>query len=135
MNNKLIINKLIELSNKAKKYGEVPIAALIVKNDKIIASSYNTVEKDKSVLSHAEIKVINKVCKKNKNWRLDEYELYVTLEPCDMCREILKKCRIKYVYYFTKQNNNVTESSPNYNFIDNIDYFSNILKNFFKEKR
>ena len=128
-------NKLIELSNKAKKYGEVPIAALIVKNDKIIASSYNTVEKDNSVLSHAEIKVINKVCKKNKNWRLDEFELYVTLEPCDMCKEIIKKCRIKNVYFFTKQNNNVTESFPNYNFIDNIDYFSNELKKFFKEKR
>ena len=94
MNQDIIINELNKLLDKAIKYNEVPVAALIVYNNKIIAKSYNKVEKNNSVLNHAEINVIKKANKKLNNWRLDNCELYITLEPCEMCKSIIKKSRI-----------------------------------------
>ena len=109
MNIDRIINELDKLIIKAKKHNEVPIAALIVKNNKIISKAYNKVEKNNNVLNHAEILAIIKASKKIKNWRLDNCELYVSLEPCEMCKTIIKKARIKKIYYFTKQNKHKTE--------------------------
>ena len=134
MNQNIIINELNKLLDKAIKHNEVPVAALIVYNNKIIAKSYNKVEKECSVLNHAEINVIKKANKIIKNWRLDDCELYVTLEPCEMCKSIIKKSRIKNVYYYSKQNEFKTENSPNYKYIENK-LFSNKLSNFFKNKR
>lgn len=134
MNQEVIINELNKLLDKALKHNEVPVAALIVKNNKIIARSYNKVEKNNSVLNHAEINVIKKANKKLKNWRLDECDLYVTLEPCEMCRSIIKKSRIKNIFYYSKQNDHNTESNPNYKYMEN-DLFSNKLSNFFKSRR
>lgn len=134
MNDEIIINELNKLIIKAKKHNEVPIAALIVKDNKIISKAYNKVEKNKFVLNHAEVLTIQKTSKKLKNWRLDDCELYVTLEPCDMCKNIIKKTRIKKIYYFIKQNNHKTEKDPIYKYIQN-DNFSNQLSSYFKNKR
>lgn len=130
-----IEDQLEKLINKAIKKQEVPIAALIVYNNKIIAKAYNKVNKKNNIMNHAEIIVINKSMKKLKNWRLNNCELYITLEPCSMCKEIIKKCRIKNVYYFTKQNNEKTENDVNYQLIDTNDNFSIKLKEFFVNKR
>ena len=134
MNQEIIIKELNKLLDKAIKHNEVPVAALIVYNNKIIAKSYNKVEKNNSVLNHAEINVIKKANKILKNWRLDNCELYITLEPCEMCKSIIKKSRIKKVYYYSKQNEYKTENDPNYEFIKNKS-FSDKLSNFFKNKR
>ena len=70
--------------NQAKiayKNGEVPIGAVIVKNGEIIAKSYNKRNKNKLATAHAEINAIEKACKKLGDWRLDDCEMYVTLEP------------------------------------------------------
>ena len=134
MNQEIIIKELNKLLDRAIKQNEVPVAALIVYNNKIIAKSYNKVEKNNSVLNHAEINVIKKANKILKNWRLDNCELYITLEPCEMCKSIIKKSRIKKIYFFSKQNDHKTESNPEYEFIINNE-FSNKLSNFFKSKR
>ena len=134
MNQELIISELNKLLDKAIKHNEVPVAALIIYNNKIIAKSYNKVEKNNSVLNHAEINVIKKANKILNNWRLDGCELYITLEPCEMCKSIIKKSRIENVYYYSKQNNYKTESDPNYKYIEN-NLFSNKLSDFFKNKR
>ena len=134
MNQEVIINELNKLINKSIKHNEVPVAALLVKNNKIIAKSYNKVEKYNSVLNHAEIDVIKKANKKLKNWRLDDCELYITLEPCEMCKSIIKKSRINKIFYYSKQNEHKTELDPEYNYIKN-EYFSNVLSNFFKDRR
>ncbi|MBO5530485.1 MAG: nucleoside deaminase [Bacilli bacterium] len=134
MNQDIIINELDKLLDKAIKYNEVPVAALLIHNNKIIAKSYNKVEKNNSVLNHAEINVIKKANKILKNWRLDNCELYITLEPCEMCKSIIKKSRIKKVYYYSKQNEYKTENDPNYEFIKNK-LFSDKLSTFFKSKR
>jgi len=85
-------------AQKAYKLGEVPVGAIIVKNGKIIGKGYNKKEKTKSTIMHAEIIAINKACKKNKDWRLNECEMYVTLEPCMMCMGAIVESRIKKVY-------------------------------------
>ena len=132
----LIIEKeLNKLINMAIKNDEVPVAALIIQNNKIIAKAYNKVNKTNNILDHAEILAIKKASKKIKNWRLNNCDLYVTLEPCSMCKEIIKKSRINNIYYFIKQNENKTESDANYQYISTNNDFSNKLSIFFKSKR
>ena len=134
MNEEYIIKEMNKLLLKAIKRNEVPVGTIIVKNNKIIAKAYNKTNKTNNILSHAEILAIIKASKKIKNWRLDKCTLYVSLEPCSMCKEIIKKSRIKEVIYFSKQNKYKTELDPNYKFLKNDD-ISNTLTNFFKEKR
>jgi len=78
----------------------VPIGACIVKDGKIIASGYNTREKTQNALHHAEIIAINRACKKLGSWRLDDCEMFVTLQPCPMCAGAIIASRIKTVYFF-----------------------------------
>jgi tRNA(adenine34) deaminase len=80
----------------------VPVGAVIVKNNKIISKAYNKKEKTKNVTKHAEIIAISKACKKIKNWRLDECEIYVTMEPCMMCCGAIEQSRIKKIIYGVK---------------------------------
>ncbi len=130
-----IIDKLIKLQKEAESNDEVPVSAIIVNNDnEIIASYYNKVKSSNNILDHAEILCIKEASKKLNNWRLNNCDLYVSLEPCSMCKEIIKKSRINNVYYFSKQNENKTETDPNYNFIDN-ETISNNLTSFFQSKR
>ena len=135
MDVEIIIKELDKLNNKALKENEVPISALIVKNDQIISKSYNKVNKTNNILNHAEIIAIKKASKKINNWRLNDCDLYVTLEPCAMCKEIINKSRIKNVYYFIEQNENKTESNTKFTKIEDNNEFSSKLKQFFKEKR
>lgn len=129
-----IEKELVKLSKKALKKDEVPVAALIIKNNKIIGKGYNRVNKTNNFMKHAEIIAIQKAMKKINNWRLNNCDLYVTLEPCNMCKEIIKKSRIKNVYYLSKQNNYKTEKDPKYEYIYN-ESFSLMLSKFFKNKR
>jgi len=92
---------LIE-AKKSIKYGDVPVGAIIVRNDKIIAKAYNKKEKSKNAIKHAEIIAIEKACKKLKTWYLNDCDLYVTLEPCLMCCGAIIQSRIKNVYYSTE---------------------------------
>ena len=92
----------IKEANKAFKINEVPVGAVIVKNKKIIAKAYNKREKTKNVINHAEIIAITKACKKIKNWRLDDCEIYITMEPCMMCSGAIQQSRIKKIIYGVK---------------------------------
>ncbi len=83
---------------KAKKLNEVPIGCVIVHNGKIIGRGYNRRMKDKNTLSHAELNAIKNASKKLKDWRLDDCEMYVTTEPCQMCSGAIVQARIKKVY-------------------------------------
>ena len=134
MDEVLIIVELKKLMNKAIKHNEVPVACIITKDNKIIAKSYNKTVKTNNILDHAEIIAIKKASKKVNNWRLNDCKLYVSLEPCDMCKEIIKKSRISEVIYYSKQNEHKTEKDIEYNFKNNKD-ISNILTNFFKSIR
>lgn len=134
-------------ANKAYKKGDVPVGAVIVYNNIIIARGYNQKENKKNPVLHAEIVAIQKACKKLNNWHLDECTLYVTLEPCLMCAGAIVQSRIKRLVYAT--------SSPKFGYIESVDKIqnnknnhipkitsnicaeasNNLLKNFFKNKR
>jgi tRNA(adenine34) deaminase len=134
MNERLIIDELNKLTDKAIRKNEVPVACIIVKDDKIIAKAYNRTVKTNNILDHAEIIAIKKASKKIHNWRLNDCKLYVSLEPCDMCKEVIKKSRISEVIYYSKQNNNKTEKNIEYKYIENKE-ISDKLTTFFKNIR
>lgn len=98
---------LYKLAMKAYKKGDIPVAAILVKDNKIVAKAYNKRFKNNSLLGHAEIICILKGTKKLKSWRLTDCDLYVTLEPCAMCREVIKEARVENVYYLCDKTKNV----------------------------
>ena len=85
-------------AKKAYKLDEVPIGCVIVYNDQVIGRGYNRRVADMNTLSHAELNAIRKASKKLGDWRLDDWEMYVTLEPCQMCSGAIVQSRIKKVY-------------------------------------
>ena len=134
-------------AKKADKKNEIPIGACIVKNNKVISKGYNKRERKQNALLHAEIIAINKACKKLKTWRLDDCDIYVTLEPCLMCFGAILNARIKNVYFGASDTSgngiyanvkDVTLPILNHkiNIIKDVEKESceNIIKNFFKEK-
>ena len=86
-------------AKKAYMIAEVPVGAVIVYNNKIIARGHNTRETNQSVLGHAEINAIKKASKKIGSWRLEDCDIYVTLEPCPMCSGAIIQSRIKNLYF------------------------------------
>ena len=130
---------LITLARKAAKHNEVPISAIIVKNDKLVAKAYNKRVKKHDVLNHAEVMVIKKASKKLKDWRLFDCELYVTLKPCSICEAIIKQSRIKNVYYILEKPENKKEYSKTKFTKTNLCMYEQkyeyILHNFFQKKR
>ncbi len=86
-------------AEKAAARGEVPVGAVMVQNGEIIAAAGNRREETQNALSHAEIEVIRLACQRLNRWRLDDCELYVTLEPCPMCAGAILNARIKTVVF------------------------------------
>lgn len=89
----------LELAHKAYSHGDVPVGAVIVKDDKIIAKAYNKKTKLKDSTKHAEIIAISKASKKLKDFRLEGCDMYVTFEPCVMCLGAILSARIKHIYF------------------------------------
>lgn len=85
-------------AKKAYKKEEVPVGVVIVKEGKIIAKAHNLKESKKDTTCHAEILAIKKASKKLNSWRLENCEMYVTLEPCTMCAGAIINSRIKKIY-------------------------------------
>ncbi len=148
MNKEQCMNVALEMAKLASRKGEVPIGAIIVKDGKIISKGYNKREKTQNALNHAEIIAINKACKKLKSWRLQDCEIYVTLEPCLMCYGAILNARIKKLCFGasdnkTNMNKNELIQSVGNSLNHNLDVeggilesdCSQILKDFFKETR
>ena len=95
------MKEALKEAKKAFQKEEVPVGAIIVKDGKIIARAHNLKENKKQSTAHAEILAIEKASKKLKAWRLENCEMYVTLEPCSMCAGSLIQARIKKVYIGT----------------------------------
>ena len=88
-----------------QSFGEIPVGAIIIHNGEIISSACNRKEKDNDVTCHAEILAIREAEQKLGNWRLDECEMYVTLEPCPMCAWAIISSRIRSDYFGSFDNN------------------------------
>ena len=127
---------------------EVPVGAIIVKNEKIIGRGFNQVITKNSVSSHAEINAINQASKFTNNYRLNGCDIYVTLEPCHMCAKAIVDARIANLHFGAYE--------PKTGAVESIDQFfdredlnhkvlysgghmkeqsSNLLKKFFLSKR
>lgn len=91
------MKRAVELAKKA--VGEIPVGALIIKDGEVIAETFNQKETTNDVTAHAEILAIREAEQKLGRWRLDDCEMYVTLEPCPMCAWAIVSARIKAVYF------------------------------------
>lgn len=127
------------MAEKAKKNNEIPVSAVILKNDTIIASAYNKREKRRDITAHAEILAIKKAARKLKRWNLSDCELYVSLKPCQMCNEIIKQSRIKKVYYLLEKPSFKKEfDQTKYVYINDEHYsstYQQLLSDFFQNIR
>ena len=123
------------------KKSEVPIAALIIdENGKIISKAYNTRNIKQQTINHAEILAITKANKKLKSWRLNKCTLYVTIEPCDMCKSVIKESRIQNVYYLLprlpeKNQYNKTIFNKLKDMSEKEGKYQEIINKFWKNKR
>ena len=142
------MKEAIKQAKKAEAILEIPVGAIIVKDNKIIARAYNQKETKFDSTKHAEIIAIQKASKKLKSWRLSDCEMYVTLEPCSMCAGALIQSRIKKVYIGamdekTGSCGSVFNLLKDYKFNHNVDIeygvckeeCEKILKDFFKKLR
>ena len=126
---------LKKLNEKAIKNGDIPVSAIITCNNKIIAKAYNKKYKNNNPFDHAEIIAIKKASKKLQTPNLSECEMYVSLYPCNMCREVINESKIKKVYYFTDNIKKINNKNQYIKLDDNESYFSKELSTFFSNKR
>ncbi len=133
---------------KAQNKDEVPIGAVVVLDGKVIARGHNLMESTQLATAHAEIQAINKACKKLKSWRLDNAELFVTIEPCSMCAGAIVNARLKKVYFgaYESKSGCATSKFPvlEQSGLNHVTEFeggimletcANLIKNYFKLKR
>lgn len=91
----------IDEAKAALVFNEVPVGAVVVKDNKIIAKAHNLRETLKDVSAHAELLAIKEACQKLLSWRLSGCDMYVTLEPCPMCAGAIVQARIRRLYIGT----------------------------------
>lgn len=126
---------------KAQAQGEIPVGAVIVKDDEIISRAYNQKEQTQNALSHAEILAVSSASLQLKTWRLEGCSIYVTLEPCLMCKGAIESARISKLIYACKdlklgdKKNN--ENHWKVDIVSGVmqDACSTLIKDFFKNLR
>lgn len=138
------MKEALKEAQKAYDKLEIPVGAVIVKNGRIISRAHNLKETKQTATAHAEILAIQKANKKLNNWRLVDCDIYVTLEPCDMCMGAILSSRIKNIYIGTldpKKKEKIDINKYKEEYDTNIEYgimqekSEEILKNFFKDLR
>tara|TARA_B100001059_G_C17670625_1_gene494321 strand:+ start:285 stop:743 length:459 start_codon:yes stop_codon:yes gene_type:complete len=144
----LFMKEAIDQAKKAFDNNEVPVGAVIVHDNVIVASACNSVIADNDISSHAEINAIRKASQHFKNYRLQGCKLYVTLEPCHMCAKAISDARIDCLIFATKEpktgsivsidnvyDKRLFNHKVKYKFGLKKDESSKLLKDFFKNKR
>ena len=142
------MQKTLDNAEKAYNNNEVPVGAVIVFENKVIAEGYNSVIRLSDPTAHAEIIALQIAGKKLNNYRLLNVELFVTLEPCLMCYSAMVHARIKRVIYGATDEKTGYYSTGSFDLIENIynhkiervsgileTESSELLKKFFKERR
>ena len=135
-------------AQKAYDMDEIPVGAVIVKDGEVIAKAYNQKETKNNPIAHAEILAIERASKKLGRWRLDDCDLYVTLEPCPMCAGAIIQARLNNLYIGTMDPKSgacgsVLDLSKDFPFNHKVNTIvgikklecEKILKDFFKQLR
>ncbi len=142
------MRKALAQARRAYSLGEVPIGCVIVHDGTVIGRGYNRRKTDKNTLSHAELIAIRRACRRIGDWRLENCDMYVTLEPCQMCSGAIIQARIPRVFIgcmspkagCAGSNLNILQN-PGFNHQAEVttgilqDECSEILKQFFRELR
>ena len=133
---KKYLNMAFDLAKSAMENDEVPVGVVIVKNGELLSSAFNNKNSDNLVTSHAEIIAIQDAENKLNNWRLDDCDMYVTLDPCPMCASAIKQARISNVYsaLSNSDKNNSLIISMIFNSNDNLNKKINFKTNLDVEK-
>ncbi len=140
------MREALRLAAKAREQGEVPIGAVVVLQGKIIGRGYNLRTKLQMATQHAEIRAIDRACRKLGSWRLEGAEIYVTLEPCPMCMGAILNARIDRVYFgaYEQKGRSLTEELASANLLNHTAEVtggvlerecSDMLTSFFTEMR
>ena len=138
----------LDEAQKAFDLDEVPVGAIIVKNDTVVSASFNQVISQNSVASHAEMNAILLASQRLDNYRLIDCDIYVTLEPCHMCAKAIVDARLKHLFFGANEPKTGAIVSVDH-FLDashlnhKVNYSSghlasdsvNLLKSFFRSKR
>ena len=131
------IGIVLKQSHIAIEKNEIPVGSIIFDplKGKLVSKAHNSEISHNDPTAHAEILCIRRACRKLNSKRLDGLELLTYLEPCDMCKEVIKSSRISQVYFLLKNNNpkRKTIFNPKFKLIDYNN--ENLLKIFFKQKR
>jgi len=98
----MFMRQALELAREAAAEGEVPVGCVIVQNGVVVGRGRNRREEKQSTASHAEMEAIAQANERLGSWRLEDCELYVTLEPCPMCAGAIMNARIRRVWYGAK---------------------------------
>jgi len=137
----------LKLARQAASEDEVPVGAVVVFDGAVIAEGRNTREKNQNPLGHAELTAIQEAAQKLGSWRLNDCDLYVTLEPCPMCLSACQQARIRKVVYGAKDEKGGaiclgyhvhSDDKLNHRFevvYEAEDECSKVLKDFFAKKR
>ena len=99
MEREVYMRRALELAREAAAAGEVPVGCVLVRNGEVVGFGRNRREEKQATASHAEMEAIAMANEKLRSWRLDDCELYVTLEPCPMCAGAILNARIPKVFY------------------------------------
>lgn len=140
------MREALRLAKKAKVEGEVPIGAVVVLDGKVIGRGYNLRTKLQMATQHAEVRAIDRACKKLGSWRLEGAEIYITLEPCPMCMGAILNSRIERVYFgaFEQKGRSLTKELASANLLNHTveveggileEECSEVLSSFFSEMR
>ena len=140
------MREALRLAERAKKRGEVPIGAVVVLDGKIIGRGYNLRTRKQMATAHAEMRAIDRACKKMHSWRLPGAEIYITLEPCPMCMGAILNARIDNVYFgaYEQKGRSLTKELAGANLLNHTVAVtggiceaecSQILSDFFREMR
>ncbi len=147
-NDEYFMSKALSLAKVAYENEEIPVGAIIVKDNQILAEAYNQKDFAKLVTKHAELIAIEKASAVVKDWRLCDTTIYVTMEPCPMCASAIQQARIKRLVYGCSSN--IHENTDIiYRILQNDQYnhyvdiekgileneCANLIRSFFKSKR
>ena len=147
MDKEFFMKAALKEAKKAYNRGEVPVGAVVVKDNEIISKGYNLKESKNNTIKHAEIIAIEKASKAMNSWRLEDCDIYITMEPCPMCMGAIINSRIRKIYYGVSDKKSGACGSvidlTKYKFNHIPKYEKNILKNecrkilqqFFKDLR